>query len=295
MVDAPLKQLVCLSGRHACDQPEQISGGWRCRKFGKRIPVAVLAAKPKSIPVARTEPLPAIATRHLIYHVYPNLSRDVWRRNCRQLRRRRDLFNGRCIFAVALGPETHTLDEVQAKLNWPGAEWLPLANDRTLQDTASFLPLLTAIETTDPHAAVFYGHTKGTWSTAGDPKGIEFWRNAMYANLLDRWPEVGESLRFHAAVGTNKFTWECRPGFPSGYDPLGHWMFAGAFFWFRADLVFSHPRWRNVAQDKFGGEGWLAELFPASEGRSMFQPWPEESRPGNSYDPATYRHPIADE
>jgi predicted O-methyltransferase YrrM len=73
-------------------------------------------------------------------------------------------------------------------------------------------------------------------------------------------------------------------------------MFAGTFFWFRNDLVFSHPDWRRIAPDRYGAEAWPSSLFTVSEGFSVYQLWPETLYPlPNPYNPAIYERPYEDE
>lgn len=240
---------------------------------------------------------PEIITRHLIYHVYAPRANDVWRKNLVQLRRRRGLFNGRCVFAAAMGLETHGMDEILREADWPDAQWIVMPNDPTLCERTTFPSLLETIRTGDPTAAFFYAHTKGTANKAGDATGIMYWRNAMYHNLLDRWDDVATALRRYSAVGTNKLRWRGQKGFPNNFNPQKRWMFAGTFFWMRCDRVFSDPKALTVADNRFAVEGWPATFLDADESVSLFQPWSwkSEFKWGNSYDPAIYMDPIADD
>jgi hypothetical protein len=73
-------------------------------------------------------------------------------------------------------------------------------------------------------------------------------------------------------------------------------MFAGTFFWFRNDEVFSHPRWSEVASDRYAAEAWLSTLFKPDDGASVYQRWPENMYPPPSpYDPAVYERPYEDD
>lgn len=247
---------------------------------------------------------PAIKTRNLIYHVWPSLASDSWRANLRQIVRRWDVFTGVRVFAVATGPETHDAEAVVAELPARGLYTiLDLENDRRLREVATLRPLLDEIRSTDPaHAATtatFYAHTKGGPSTLESNDGMNErvrlqgatrWRNAMYHHLLDRADEAMIALRRAAAVGTTKIVYP--PGnpfrFPSGLRH-GEWMFAGTFFWFRHDVVFSRPDWDCIPDDRYGAEAWLGGLLPPAEAASMFQPWPENQFPaGSPYDPKYY-------
>ncbi len=231
-----------------------------------------------------------IKTRNLIYHVYASQANDLWRMNVRQLVRRWHVFNGRKVIAIATGAGIHTPDVVRGEFGHPpGVEWLKVPNDARLREVATFLPLLEAIQSTSADEASFYAHTKGN-STADDAQGAMRWRNMMYARLLDQVATVMECLRVAPCVGTTKIIW--RKGDRIPYPTQlrhGRWMFAGTFFWFRNDRVFSHPRWRDVPQDRYGAEAWLSGLFQDHEGISLCQPWPAHEYPTpNPYTPALY-------
>lgn len=241
--------------------------------------------------------LPRPTVRELIYHVCPLESNDLWRQNVRQLVRRGHVFNGRRVIAVATGPGLASLDAVRAEFGVGfAAEFLPLANDVQLREVASFPTLLEKIADPQPDRAVFFAHTKGN-STSDSVRGSIYWRNAAYHHLLDRVDECLDQLQTHAAVGIHKIVWPVgqRAPYPSRLN-AGHWMLAGTFFWFRADLTFAHPNWRQVPRDRYGAEAWLSTLFPHQHAASMFQLWPELQYPTpNPYNPAIYPDPIPDE
>jgi len=228
-------------------------------------------------------------TRNLIYHLCPLIGNDLWRVNCAQLRRRMEIFNGRRLIAIATGDGLHGPAVAEREL--PGCEYLHVANCPKLREVATFVPLLEAIappKGQEPAAdqVSFYAHTKGN-STACSVEGATLWRNAMYHHLLDRWEECLAELAAGApAVGTTRVNWGTgRPPYPSKLRH-GTWCFAGTFWWFRHDRVFTHPRWRDVPRDRYGAEAWLSGLFDAAECPSVYQPWPEGL--ANPYDPRHY-------
>lgn len=238
---------------------------------------------------------PAIHRTNLIYHVCPLKANDVWRANVRQLVRRWGVFSGRKIVAVSQGDGCHDLAEVQGECRHGDIEWLPIENDKDLREVATFLPLLEAIFSTEPLEATFYAHTKGN-STADNALGAEYWRNQMYRSLLDDVHAVRHNLLQHPAVGTTLMHWPdgTRPPYPTALAH-GNWMFAGTFFWFRHDAVFSHPQWRSVPRDRYGAEAWLSGMFRYDEVCTLWQPWPVDQYPTPSpYDPRLYQYPIRD-
>jgi len=242
----------------------------------------------------------AIHRLNCLYHVYPSTANDVWRANVRQLLKRMHVFNGRLVVAVAVDDTTHTAQEVQREFgDVRRIEMLVLPNDPTLRETATLLPLLEAVQSENKAEATFYAHTKGN-STRDSALGAELWRNAMYHHLLDHVHVCRDLLMSHPCVGTHKMVYprhspDLRVPYPTRLQH-GNWLFAGTFFWFRHDAVFTHPAWRDVPRDRYGAEAWLSGLFHHQQAASVFQPWPADQYPTPSpYNPRIYRRPIRDE
>lgn len=237
---------------------------------------------------------PSVRLLNLLYHVCPLKSNDVWRANVRQVVRRLGIFNGRKVVAVATGEKLHGVEVVRRAFDDPAIEYLEIPNDKELREVASFVPLLEAVESTNPEEASFYAHTKGN-STRDNALGAEMWRNQMYHSLLDGVSVCRDLLWTHPCVGTHKMQYppEMVP-FPSKLKH-GNWFFAGTFFWFRHQDVYAHPKWRDVPRDRYGAEAWLSGLFDVRQAASVFQPWPASEFPTPSpYDPALYLWPIRD-
>jgi len=252
---------------------------------------------------------PRPTVRHLLYHVCPlDAEADPhqgWRQNLRQLFARWDLFNGRRIVAIVHGerlePVDRVLEEFYASV-WNGFDVVVLPNDPELREAATFPTLLASLEPGcyPPPApleeqAIFFAHTKGN-STEGNRQGAIFWRNAMYHHLLDRADECLDRLADFKAVGTHKMVWGDHPTpYPSGLQ-AGRWMFAGTFWWLRADFVFGNERWRDIPRDRYGVEAYPSTLFSSEDAHSMFQLWaPYRFPTPNPYKPGLYHQDrIAD-
>jgi len=242
------------------------------------------AVRPDSGPVSKL---------NLLYHVYPNAANDVWLRNIRQLRKRLGIFNGRKVVAIAVGPGLVHPDLVQQALAWPGLECLAVPNDRAVGQVASFRRLLETVFSRDPLEATFYAHTKGVANGCQDPQAIEYWRNAMYAALLDDPARVKQALQHYAAVGACKTVHPRQRIFPSGIA-WAHWHFAGTFFWFRHDRVFGDFRWPFIPHDYYGAEAWLGGFLEPEEATSLLQPRPEDDLTWTGYDRNLWTQPIPD-
>jgi hypothetical protein len=206
-----------------------------------------------------------ITKRHLIYHITPFATNDIWLRNVRQLLKRIDLFNGRRVIAVATGPDLVSPHDVRAAFGTHEVEILTRPNSRELRENATFLPLLECVADPDPEAATFYAHAKGVAKDVlclGDPLGARYWRNAMYHELLDDWERIAELLVDHAVVGTHRRQHLEQPRiYPDGQSE-STWHFAGTFFWFRNLDAFSTTKWRDVWQPTgWGAEAWPGRMF----------------------------------
>lgn len=226
----------------------------------------------------------------MIYHCCPLKDNDLWERNVEQLVRRFHAFDGKAVVAVSTGANMHPVESVQRAFK-PSRrfdiEFLPVPNDRRLREVASFGQLLEKAQGRD--GCTFYAHTKGN-STYDSVLGATYWRNAMYHVLLDGWENCIRLLEKWPMVGTTKLIWtrDQRSPFPTELN-VGRWMFAGTFFWFRNDVVFRKPNWRQVPNDRYGAEAWPSTMFEPHEVYSVFQPWPETRYGGFSmYDPEMY-------
>jgi SAM-dependent methyltransferase len=258
----------------------------------------------------------AIQKRHLIYHVYAAKANDVWQRNLRQLARRWGVFNGRRIIAVATDSNSMPAETVErymtSLVGEDRLEWIVLNNDTELREATTLPALLQAIKTIEPDA-LFYAHTKGVSPWGTPPKGgITWWRNAMYHYLLDESEKMDELLRRYPCVGTCKIVWRGETEIPpvrfglvnrgQGPSPYpsglfhGSWMFSGTYFWARCDALFGNWRWPFVPHDHYGVEAYLSGIFPASQAKSVYQPWPEDTYPQQSaYHPIHHKDRIEDD
>lgn len=254
----------------------------------------VLMNPRKSCPKDKWEKCPSpfktpIKTRHCIYHIYAKSGDQIWLRNVERLRENSHIFNGRKIVAIA--HDTNTVNNEIVKAELPGFEFLEMENDPKLREVKTFPKLLQKVSKyTQPGNAVFYAHTKGNTTTASRV-GATIWRNVMYQELLENYENCMEQLKYYIAVGIHKMTWpDDHPGpFPTKLDFGNRWMFAGTFFWFRADAIFL-ANWRTVAEDQYGAEAWISGSLKPHEGKSVYQVWDENCYPDISpYSPLAYK------
>lgn len=239
---------------------------------------------------------------NLIYHVYASKSNDIWKANLDQLRRRWATFNGRKIVAIASDDTTVNPDEVlnligppHSFVHDPSLTILHFRNDPILREVSTFLHLLQEVKSTDPREATFYAHTKGN-TTEDSKEGAMYWRNAMYHYLLDYPKKIKKLLTEHPCVGACK--WNYTAFTPTVYPTRlkhGTWMYAGTFFWFRHDCVFTDPRWTFIPDDRYGAESWISGLIPSDRAATVYQPWePDGVIHGGPYNPQNHPDRFSD-
>ncbi len=240
------------------------------------------------------QPESEISTRNLIYHITPFASNDIWLRNVRQLLKRINLFNGRKVIAVATGDGLVSAEQVREAFGNVAVEIITRPNSAQLRENATFLVLLESVADPDPQTATFYAHAKGVGKDVcclGPPRGSRYWRNAMYHELLDDWSRINELLIDSAIVGTHRRQHnEKHQIYPDGQS-TSPWHFAGTFFWFRNQDVFSTEKWRDVWQPTgWGAEAWPGRMFDFEQSACVAYDGLEDL-----YNPDVYFPQIEDE
>lgn len=259
------------------------------RELGKLVDAAIANAHARlngdlSAHVHGDATYPAVTRRHLIYSVAPVAkSRTVWQANVRQILRRIDLFNGRKVIGIATTGDGLDMDPPEmvreAFAAVPGVEFIERPNSRTLREVATFLPMLeAAMQEQHPGDATFYAHTKGVISS-GDATGVMYWRNGMYATLLDHWSVVGTALECTPVVGTHRIRYGLTMPDRQSECP---WHFAGTYFWFRNAAAAARD-WRGIQGGGYAAEAWPGTLFRLEESACLWM-----CDPTAAYDPATY-------
>lgn len=205
--------------------------------------------------------------RNLIAHCYPRRS-GMWRRTLAHLTagNRWSQFTGRKIITIACdGWTDHHNDVVlafwEAVDGDPGIEWIVRDNDRSLQEVASFLPMMERVRSTDPDECTTYLHFKG--STQPEGHGSHGWRDFMAAANLD-YPDLVTCAMQRANI-CGAFRSHGLWSFP-GYH---NWHFAGTWFTFRHYRIFGELDWRNVHQNFMGVEAWPG-IIPVAESACLF-------------------------
>lgn len=202
---------------------------------------------------------PAIERLNLIYYVAPLSSNELWRVNLDRLRPHLHHFSRRVV-AVVQGEGLVPFSEVRKELAGWEIEWVVGRNDTNLGEVTMFPELLERIASAETDVATFYGHTKGV--SRPDNPAIALWRDAMYQACFEDVDEVKAAMRRHSCAGPFKLYDASEWGKEQCPEvPIIRFIFAGTFFWFRHDQLFTRPDWRQVPRCRFGVEGYLGQFF----------------------------------
>lgn len=193
--------------------------------------------------------------RNLIFYCYP-FRGGRWRRSIAHLLTHWDQFDGRKIVTISTDRCTDEAWEVVQAFGHDAnleIEWIEARNNRPLQETAHFLPMVEKI--IDEPGITLYAHAK---SAVNDCPASWLWLNAMaeacldYPQLVDCCFESGANI---AGAFRSHGLWSF-----SGYH---NWHFAGTWFWFRNERI-RELDWRNVHQSFEGVEAWPG-IVPLAE------------------------------
>lgn len=225
------------------------------RKFVTRPSESVLAT-PTGPPIETVDLSEAV--RHLTFHVWPVSGFGAWQWNCDRLIESASLFNGRRIVAIATDDTTDSADDVKRYLGDFTDEFVETKNDPRLREVATWLPMLTRLESNNgPHDVTFSCHAKGVrHKRTPDAEGSTVfpWTEAMWQTCSD-WQAVRPLLETKATVGTFR-----RFAAHTSTRGFGAWHYSGTFYWWRNRDAFRRG-WKNVLQTFFGTEAWPGLLF----------------------------------
>ena len=137
--------------------------GWTAERLVRQ---AIANAKSKSVSVlssknAELTPVRAAinSKRNLAWHIWPCNGSSNWRTAIKQLKQRIDLFNGVRAIGVATGPDTVSLEEVQAEFADVRIDhWVHKNNDPRRREGVTFAALLKLMP--NDESVTFWGHGK---------------------------------------------------------------------------------------------------------------------------------------
>ena len=168
------------------------------------------------------------------------------------------MFNGQKIISVSTDATTATFADVKALFSGKGVTFHHFTNDNTLGEVVSFETMLKSVENIDPRQITLYCHAKGVKYAEEEMRKLKVhsWTELMYSTLLDYPSLIEDALKQKSITGSF-----LKRGNTFGNLPPA-WHFAGTFFWFRNNAVFSQPNWNYIPKMWWGTEAWPAILFP---------------------------------
>lgn len=220
----------------------------------------------------------AVSKFNLLYHVAPFARSDAWQKNVHQILKRIEVFNGRRIVAIATGPDLVDPEVVKRAFRGQVTEFLVAANNPTLRERASFIPMLQLVQSKSDREASFFAHAKGV-ITKGNTDAVRYWRNLMYHVLLDDMEHIKKLFEKYLILGTHR---RRNVRFHDG-KTQAPWHFAGTFFWFRHDAFFTR-QWTKIPETGWGVEACPGVLFKPEEAACLVK----EGIP-NPYDVRAYK------
>jgi hypothetical protein len=202
--------------------------------------------------------------RHIVFHLFPGPNTSLLELNIQALQRYAPLFNGRRLMQIASPDYTPPMP-------LDGWEVTRVVNDPELGETPHFLPALSRLANTSPDEITFYAHTKGVSLGSVARVGadiVRFWTDVMWRRNLQDISQIERVLMRYPCCGIFKETLPPEVSTWHGpYRPKDHgWQYAGTFFWFRHDRLFSQAQWDYpLARTRFGTERYLDRFFGLNE------------------------------
>lgn len=204
--------------------------------------------------------------RNLLYNCCPFDWNDEWRLNVDRLNQYAPVFTGKKLVIVREGDGLVPLGEVRKAFTFD-VEFIPLPNDPVLCEVSGFIETLAKLESCNCKEATFYAHTKGVSQTKELIGAVRKWRDTMYDQCLKDPVRVTQLLDYHATAGC----FRSKNSFPTLITTPIAWHYSGAFWWAKHSTLFSHPRWREVPQVRFGVEMYLGTLFPIESSACLYE------------------------
>lgn len=211
------------------------------------------------------------AVRHLTCHIWPVSGYGAWQWNCDYLLRNAELFNGRRVVSIAIGPDADSPDMVREYIKDFTSDFIIVRNNPKLREVESWIPMLTMLEpyqsendvTFSCHAkCVRHKHSEESAKAGGST--LFRWTRIMYETCCD-WNRVRPLLETHGTVGSFR-RYGAHMQSKTGFGPFH---FTGSFYWWRNRDAYRR-NWRYVPNLFFGTEAWPGILFKPEEAGVIF-------------------------
>jgi hypothetical protein len=189
---------------------------------------------------------------NLIYYICPFASNDVWKENLNILKKYLIKFTGVKIITISTGGDDLISPTViKNYIDDDSIIYLECENNRKLGEVLPFIKMLTLLRDIDPIGITFYAHAKGVSPKYNNnikiSRNIKIWRNILYYFNLGDFNMVKEKLTTYTSFG-------CMKRFKKA------WYYAGTFFWFDNEKIFTHPRWNVLSNHRSGVEFYLSRF-----------------------------------
>lgn len=204
--------------------------------------------------------------KNLIYYMYP-VQGNMWKWHLDQLFEYLDAFDGARLIRVSEDEHSESLAAVVRYFGKRRAEFSLSRNDPNLRETVCFQDQLRMVYETSPKGFTFYAHTKGVSQPDHFLEKAKLWAQVMYFMNLKSQDLIDELMKRYSAIGTFR-----RQMLHGG----SNWHFAGTFFWFKNEALFSNPRWNSIFMDRYGIEGYIGGKIPIEQSYDLSSdPFPD--------------------
>ena len=193
--------------------------------------------------------------RNLVYEIYP-IRKSAWRWNAAQMRQYLPNFNGKKMLTIKEDDRTDRPEDVVEALGCKDAEIMVVPNDRLLQQTQNFIPVLEKLYSLKDDEATYFAYGKGVTHGKENLTNVMAWAWAQYFLTLGSIDLIDHLLKKFGTVGAFRH--------PAPYSRT-RWHYSGAYFWFRHSAVFSQKAWKEIDADRYGVEYWLGRHLPIEE------------------------------
>lgn len=203
--------------------------------------------------------------RNLIYHICPFKSNWEWKRNVEEILKYIHHFNGKKIVTIVHGDGLAPFNKVKRNFGNHDIKFIRVKNNPALGEVVPFEKMTKEVFSTNSNEITFYAHAKGVSPQhQRNPRSvtsIRAWRNISYYFCLNNINYIDSILSDFDSCGCF-------------YTPptkiVRAWHFAGTFFWFRHDKIFTRKDWCDLTQNRFGVETYLGERLDPKNSYNLF-------------------------
>jgi hypothetical protein len=201
----------------------------------------------------------------------------MWKWNIRELSRFKNSFNNKKIVFIATDKNFATPEEVKEQFDKEGFKDVVfnlIPNNETLGECAAFYSMLDMVYSLKSDEYTFFAHAKGVTREVVRKKSWcslqanKTWIKKMLAHNLISTEKINRELSKKPCFGIMKSPFEEKKLRWYFVDSKYRWIYAGGFFWFNNERLFSKDYKSIVFQKRYTIESYLSNFFTQDEAGS---------------------------